>query len=138
VAEGTPGSRSGCARRVQRHAHAKLPLAAARSPAQREDRPAARPSGIGLSFSPTRAAVSLSLGLAIACTEATGSTAVTSMRPSSSYWLAHSVPGPGLSTAADGQIRSRCVTRPDTVQATLIDRLGLILPKGMRRAGPGK
>jgi transposase len=39
-----------------------------------------------------------------------------------------------LPTATHGQIRLRCVTQPDPAQATLIDRLGIILPKRMRIA----
>jgi hypothetical protein len=30
-------------------------------------------------------------------------------------------------------IRLRCVTQPDAAQAALLDRLGLVLPKRMRR-----
>jgi transposase len=37
-----------------------------------------------------------------------------------------------LPTAARGQIRLRCVTQPDDAQATLLDRLGIVLPKRMR------
>ena len=37
-----------------------------------------------------------------------------------------------LPTATHGQIRLRCVTQPDTAQAALLDRLGLVLPKRMR------
>jgi hypothetical protein len=37
-----------------------------------------------------------------------------------------------LPTAADGQIRLRCVTQPDAAQAALLDRLGIVLPKRMR------
>jgi transposase len=37
-----------------------------------------------------------------------------------------------LPTATHGQIRLRCVTQPDTVQAALLDRLGIVLPKRMR------
>lgn len=37
-----------------------------------------------------------------------------------------------LPTATHGQIRLRCVTQPDAAQATLLDRLGLVLPKRMR------
>jgi transposase len=39
-----------------------------------------------------------------------------------------------LPTAAHGQIRLRCVTQPDTAQAVLLDRLGVVLPKRMRLA----
>jgi transposase len=39
-----------------------------------------------------------------------------------------------LPTATHGQIRLRCVTQPDPAQATLLDRLGLVLPKRMRIA----
>jgi len=39
-----------------------------------------------------------------------------------------------LPTATHGQIRLRCVTQPDTAQAALLDRLGIILPKRMRLA----
>jgi transposase len=41
-----------------------------------------------------------------------------------------------LPTATHGQIRLRCVTQPDTAQAALLDRLGLILPKRLRLAAP--
>jgi transposase len=37
-----------------------------------------------------------------------------------------------LPTATHGQIRLRCVAQPDAAQATLLDRLGLVLPKRMR------
>jgi hypothetical protein len=37
-----------------------------------------------------------------------------------------------LPTATHGQIRLRCVTQPDTAQAALLDRLGIVLPKRMR------
>ena len=37
-----------------------------------------------------------------------------------------------LPTATHGQIRLRCVTQPDTDQAALLDRLGIVLPKRMR------
>ena len=37
-----------------------------------------------------------------------------------------------LPTATHGQVRLRCVTRPDTAQSTLLDRLGLVLPTRMR------
>src|SRR5712672_4297124 len=37
-----------------------------------------------------------------------------------------------LPTTTHGQIRLRCVTRPDPVQAALIDRLGIVLPKRLR------
>ena len=36
-----------------------------------------------------------------------------------------------LPTTTHGQIRLRCVTHPDTAQAALLDRLGIILPKRM-------
>ena len=39
-----------------------------------------------------------------------------------------------LRTAAHGQTRLRCVAQSDTAQATLIDRLGLVLPRRMRLA----
>jgi transposase len=39
-----------------------------------------------------------------------------------------------LPTATYGQIRLRCVTRPDAAQAALLDRLGIVLPKRMRLA----
>lgn len=39
-----------------------------------------------------------------------------------------------LPTATHGQIRLRCVTQPDTAQAALLDRLGVVLPKRMRLA----
>jgi transposase len=39
-----------------------------------------------------------------------------------------------LPTAAHEQIRLRCVTQPDAAQATLLDRLGIVLPKRMRLA----
>jgi transposase len=39
-----------------------------------------------------------------------------------------------LPTTTHGQIRLRCVTQPDPVQATLLDRLGIVLPKRMRLA----
>jgi transposase len=41
-----------------------------------------------------------------------------------------------LPTATHGQIRLRCVTQPETAQAALLDRLGIILPKRIRLAGP--
>jgi transposase len=37
-----------------------------------------------------------------------------------------------LPTATHGVIRLRCVAQPDTAQATLLDRLGLVLPRRMR------
>jgi transposase len=37
-----------------------------------------------------------------------------------------------LPTTTHGQIRLRCVTQPDAAQATLLDRLGIVLPKRMR------
>jgi hypothetical protein len=39
-----------------------------------------------------------------------------------------------VSTATHGQLRLRCVTQPDPAQATLLDRLGIVLPKRMRLA----
>src|SRR6202048_3930929 len=39
-----------------------------------------------------------------------------------------------LPTATHGQIRLRCVTQPDSTQAALLDRLGVVLPKRMRLA----
>jgi transposase len=39
-----------------------------------------------------------------------------------------------LPTASHGQIRLRCVTQPDAAQATLLDRLGIVLPKRIRLA----
>ena len=39
-----------------------------------------------------------------------------------------------LPTAAHGQIRLRCVTQPDSAQAALLNRLGIVLPKRMRLA----
>jgi hypothetical protein len=36
--------------------------------------------------------------------------------------------------ATHGQIRLRCVSQPDAAQATLLDRLGIVLPKRMRLA----
>ena len=39
-----------------------------------------------------------------------------------------------LPTPAQGQIRLRCVTQPDTAQAALLDRLGVVLPKRMQLA----
>jgi transposase len=41
-----------------------------------------------------------------------------------------------LPTATLGQIRLRCVAQPDPAQATLLDRLGIVLPKRMRLAEP--
>jgi transposase len=41
-----------------------------------------------------------------------------------------------LPTATHGRIRLRCVTQPDSAQATLLDRLGIVLPKRMRLAEP--
>jgi transposase len=41
-----------------------------------------------------------------------------------------------LPTTTHSQIRLRCVTQPDAAQATLLDRLGIILPKRMRLAEP--
>ena len=37
-----------------------------------------------------------------------------------------------LPTASHGQIRLRCITRPDTAQSILLDRLGIVLPTRMR------
>jgi transposase len=37
-----------------------------------------------------------------------------------------------LPTTTHGHMRLRCVTQPDTAQAALLDRLGVILPKRMR------
>jgi transposase len=37
-----------------------------------------------------------------------------------------------LPTSTHGEIRLRCVTQPDSAQAALLDRLGIILPKRMR------
>lgn len=37
-----------------------------------------------------------------------------------------------LPTATHGSLRLRCVAQPDAAQATLLDRLGLVLPKRMR------
>jgi transposase len=39
-----------------------------------------------------------------------------------------------LPTATHGQIRLRCVTQPDSAEAALLNRLGIILPKRMRVA----
>jgi hypothetical protein len=39
-----------------------------------------------------------------------------------------------LRTAAHGQIRLRCVAQSDAAQATLIDRLGFVLPRRTRLA----
>ncbi len=39
-----------------------------------------------------------------------------------------------LPTTTHGQVRLRCVTQPDTDQAALLDRLGIVLPKRMRLA----
>src|SRR5689334_8486659 len=41
-----------------------------------------------------------------------------------------------LPTTTHGQIRLRCVTQPDAAQATLLDRLGIVMPKRMRLAEP--
>jgi transposase len=38
-----------------------------------------------------------------------------------------------LPTTTHGVVRLRCVTQPDAAQAALLDRLGLVLPKRMRR-----
>jgi transposase len=37
-----------------------------------------------------------------------------------------------LPTLTHGQIRLRCITRPDTAQAILLDRLGIVLPMRLR------
>jgi transposase len=37
-----------------------------------------------------------------------------------------------LPTTTHGHVRLRCVTQPDTAQAALLDRLGMVLPKRMR------
>ncbi len=37
-----------------------------------------------------------------------------------------------LPTTTHGQIRLRCITQPDTDQAALLDRLGIVLPKRLR------
>lgn len=37
-----------------------------------------------------------------------------------------------LPTASHGEIRLRCVAQPDPAQATLLERLGIVLPKRMR------
>ena len=37
-----------------------------------------------------------------------------------------------LPTATHGQVRLRCVTQPDSAQAALLNRLGIVLPKRMR------
>jgi hypothetical protein len=39
-----------------------------------------------------------------------------------------------LPTATHGQMRLRCVTKPDPARAALLDRLGVVLPKRMRLA----
>jgi len=39
-----------------------------------------------------------------------------------------------LPTTTHGRIRLRCVTQPDSAQAALLDRLGIVLPKRMRLA----
>ncbi len=39
-----------------------------------------------------------------------------------------------LPTPTHGDIRLRCITQPDAAQATLLDRLGILLPKRMRLA----
>ena len=41
-----------------------------------------------------------------------------------------------LPTATHGRIHLRCVTQPDSAQAALLDRLGIVLPKRMRLAEP--
>jgi transposase len=41
-----------------------------------------------------------------------------------------------LPTSTHGDIRLRCVTRPDPAQAALLDRLGIVLPKRMRLTEP--
>ena len=45
-------------------------------------------------------------------------------------------PGVVLPTATHGRIHLRCVTQPDSAQAALLDRLGIVLPKRMRLAEP--
>src|SRR5271169_691126 len=37
-----------------------------------------------------------------------------------------------LPTTTHGELRLRCITRPDLAQAALLDRLGIVLPKRMR------
>ena len=39
-----------------------------------------------------------------------------------------------LPTTTNGDIRLRCVAQPDDAQAVLLDRLGIVLPKRMRRS----
>jgi len=39
-----------------------------------------------------------------------------------------------LPTPTHGDIRLRCIAQPDPAQAALLDRLGIVLPKRMRRA----
>jgi len=41
-----------------------------------------------------------------------------------------------LPTPTYGDIRLRCVTQPDSAQAALLDRLGIVLPKRMRLSEP--
>jgi transposase len=41
-----------------------------------------------------------------------------------------------LPTTTHGRIRLRCVTQPDSAQAALLDRLGIVLPKRMRLVEP--
>jgi len=41
-----------------------------------------------------------------------------------------------LPTTTHGQVRLQCVAQPDSAQAALLDRLGIILPKRMRLAEP--
>jgi transposase len=41
-----------------------------------------------------------------------------------------------LPTPTHGNIRLRCVTQPDSAQAALLDRLGIVLPKRMRLSEP--
>jgi hypothetical protein len=41
-----------------------------------------------------------------------------------------------LPTTTYGRIRLRCVTQPDSAQAALLDRLGIVLPKRMRLVEP--
>ena len=41
-----------------------------------------------------------------------------------------------LPTATHDQIRLRCITQPDSAQAALLNRLGIVLPKRMRIAEP--
>ncbi len=41
-----------------------------------------------------------------------------------------------LPTTTHGRIRLRCVAQPDSAQAALLDRLGIVLPRRMRFAEP--